>query len=83
MCWNLRNKEYHIKNHPYSKEEYFKKIQSYNLNSRKSLQNLRTQFDEHIKNDAINKADFNINVENCMGNFLTNCKNCFNSYLWF
>lgn len=32
-CINLRNKSYHIFNQPYIKEDYFKKIQEFNLGS--------------------------------------------------
>jgi len=31
MCWNLRNQKYCILNQPYSKEDYLKKIEEYNL----------------------------------------------------
>ena len=37
MCWNLRGKEYHIANKPYSKEEYEAKIKTLRLDSRSTL----------------------------------------------
>lgn len=80
MCWNLRNKEYHILNKPYSKEEYKEKIKSFKLNSRKSLEEFKQQFKEHIKNDAFHKPDNNVNSQNCTGNYITDCKNCHDAY---
>ncbi|KKS82889.1 MAG: hypothetical protein UV58_C0004G0062 [Candidatus Wolfebacteria bacterium GW2011_GWC1_43_10] len=80
MCWNLRNKEYHILNQPYTKEEYFRKIEEFNLRSWTALQSLRNQFREHIKNDAIHKINFNVKTANSDGNYLTECKNCHEAY---
>lgn len=40
-CVNLRKKNYYIWNVPYTKEEYFKKLEEFNLNSRKSLKQWR------------------------------------------
>jgi len=40
-CVNLRHKKYHIFNKSYSKEEYFKKLEEFDLGSYKSIQTLR------------------------------------------
>lgn len=40
-CVNLRNKQYHIFNNPYTKEEYQKKIKEFNLGSYKSLEEMK------------------------------------------
>lgn len=80
MCWNLRNKEYHILNKPYSKEEYFKKIKEYNLYSFSETEKLKKTFGELIKKDAYHKVDYNSKISNSDGNYLTECKECHNSF---
>ncbi|MEK9166370.1 MAG: hypothetical protein AAB846_01410 [Patescibacteria group bacterium] len=40
-CVNLRNKSHHIFNEPYTKEEYFKKLEELNLGSYESLMRVR------------------------------------------
>lgn len=45
-CVNLRHKQYYIFNQPYTKEEYFKKLEEFNLGSYESLAKLRKQFRE-------------------------------------
>jgi len=76
MCWNLRNKKYHILNQPYSKEEYEKKLQEYNLKSRASVEKLKREFWQHLKNDAVHRPHYNTQTVNSSGNFLENDKNC-------
>ena len=80
MSWNLRNREYCIFNKQYTQEEYEEKISSLHLDSRKFLDTLQDKFEEHLKNDAVHKATFNVNTQNCSGNYITNCKNCKNCY---
>ena len=80
MCWNLRNREYCILNKQYTKEEYEEKINSIHLNSREFLEKLKKKFWGHVKNDAAHKSAFNLNIQNCTGNYLTNCKNCHDGY---
>ena len=77
MCWNLRNKQYHILNEPYSKEGYFQKLKELNLKSYKGIKELKNKFTEIVQNEAIHRENFNIKVLNSYGNFLTECKNCF------
>lgn len=80
LCWNLRNKKYHILNKPYSKKEYEEKLKELKLDSRESLQKHWKDFQDHIKKEAIHKSDFNIKTDNCTGNYITNCKNCREAY---
>ncbi len=42
-CANLRGKEYHIFNKPYSKDEYKKKLEEYNVNSFSGLEKIRKE----------------------------------------
>ncbi len=77
MCWNLRNQKYCILNQQYSKEEYEKKIQEYNLKSRKEIEELRKEFWQHIRQDAVHRENCDVKAVNSVGNFLNNDKNCY------
>lgn len=80
MCWNLRNKKFHILNEPYSEEGYFKRIGEYKISSWHVVQKLRTEFERHIQEDAIHKENLNVKNTRSTGNFLTECKNCQECY---
>ncbi|OGF93883.1 hypothetical protein A3G54_02860 [Candidatus Giovannonibacteria bacterium RIFCSPLOWO2_12_FULL_44_15] len=80
MCWNLRNKKFHILNQPYTKEEYFKKIKEYNLNSWETVRKLKNEFAARVREDAIHRQNMNTKLTNSTGNGLTECKNCANCY---
>ncbi len=47
-CVNLMKKKYHIWNEPYTKEEYFKKLEEFNLGSYSSLQKLHEEFKKFL-----------------------------------
>jgi len=80
MCWNLRNQKYCILNQPYSKEEYEKEIGKYNLKSRAAIEELKKEFWQRLKNNAIHRQDYNVKTVNSTGNFLNECKNCHNCF---
>lgn len=80
MCWNLRNKEYHIRNKPYSKENYFKELESYNLGSRKEFNRLKKEFGSLVRDEAFHRANLNIRTTNSTGNYISDCKNCRECY---
>jgi hypothetical protein len=80
MSWNLRNKKYYILNQPYSKEEYFKKIEEYNLKSFLSIETLKKDLWRHVQHDAVHRQNYNVQAEHSSGNFLNNDKNCYNCY---
>ncbi len=80
MSWNLRNKQYYILNQPYSKEEYFKKIKSFELNSYSAVEKLKKEFWSHLQKDTIHRAHFNVQISNSSGNFLLENKNCHSCY---
>ena len=44
MCTGLRNKKYCIKNKEYSKDDYFKKIEKYQLNKRSEVEKYKKEF---------------------------------------
>ena len=58
-CWNLRNKKYCIFNEQFSKEEYLKKIENFNLNSYSSFENFKDIYKEKSK---IIGTGFNWNI---------------------
>lgn len=79
MCANLEYKEYHIKNKPYTKEEYFKakELLMKELNENETI--LKKEFDGYIS-DFKSKKHLE-NCEDCNGDFLQNSSNCRESYL--
>src|SRR3989338_1128753 len=48
-CAGLRNKQYYIFNNSYSKEAYFKKIQSFGVENYESLEGLKERFSRFIQ----------------------------------
>jgi len=80
MCWNLRNKQYHIKNQPYSKEEYFEKIKDYDFGSLKTIKKLKIEWRWLLQNEAIHRENLNFRIKNSTGNFLSDCNNCINCF---
>ena len=77
MSWNLRNQKYCILNQQYSKEDYFKKIEEYNLLSRSSIEKLKKEMWLHVQQDAVHRDNYNVQTTQSSGNFLTNDKNCY------
>jgi hypothetical protein len=77
MSWNLRNQKYCILNQQYSKEEYEKKLKEYNLKSWASIEELKKEFWQHIRKDAVHRQNYNVQAINSTGNFLNNDKNCY------
>ena len=79
LCYNLRNKNFCIRNQQYSEEDYLKELKKFNLKSRSSREKLLIEF-EKIKKEAIFRFG-NINkAVNSTGNNLLNVKNCKNCY---
>jgi hypothetical protein len=78
-CCNLRNKQYHIFNQPYSKEEYYKKSLEFNFGSFKNFENFvkgtEHFFLKNIVRYAHGKHNFNVS-----GEYINNSKNVRNSY---
>lgn len=73
---NLRNKQYYFFNQPLSKEQYQQKIKIIKTASRKILMDCQTRFAEVLKS-AIRRGVNNIKTENCLGDLLRNCRDCF------
>ena len=81
-CYGLRNKQYYIMNEPYNKEAYLEKIKLLELNKYSKLLNCHAYFVDLSKKQP-HRASWNLNVDNCTGDYLINCKNareCFDSF---
>ncbi len=81
-CYGLRNKQYHIMNEAYNKEAYFEKIKVLELNKYSKFLNCHGYFVALSKKQP-HRSSRNLNVDNCTGNYLINCKNafeCFDSF---
>ncbi|MDP4007765.1 MAG: hypothetical protein Q8P68_01080 [Candidatus Peregrinibacteria bacterium] len=81
FCWNLRNKKYCIFNKQYTEEEYKKERAKYDFGSRKIYDEGKQTFYE-ILNTKVNFKNVDLEqCENCTGDYLQKCKNCFNCYM--
>lgn len=78
-CVGLKNKEYHIFNQAYSREEYDSKMADFNRGHRKIIEFAKKRVEE-LKGKEIVKYFHGFNCENISGDYLYNCKNVFNSY---
>ena len=78
-CCNLRQKEYHILNKPYSKEEYFKKLKSFQLNSFESLEKIKESANQFFLKFPKKYMQGLMN-DNVVGDFLYNSKDCYECY---
>lgn len=82
MCCNLRGKQYYIRNHPYSKEDYFRELAKYNFGSREAVRGLRSEYEAMVRQKAVHRENFNVKTEKSEGNYLTNCFNCQVCFHW-
>ena len=78
-CVNLRHKKYHIFNKPYTKKEYFKKLEEFNLGSYKSILSLDKKAKNFWLKHPIKYMHSRKNV-NVTGEDIYNSKNVKNSY---
>jgi hypothetical protein len=82
MSWNLRNKQYCIRNKQYSKDEYEKELQNIKLDSYNNLEALKEEFKNILKIKAVHRENFNLKTTTSVGNYMTNCDNCINVFSW-
>ncbi|MEK7138235.1 MAG: hypothetical protein AAB787_01875 [Patescibacteria group bacterium] len=75
MSTNLRNKSYYIENKPYSKEEYFKKLAEYKLDSHFGREQAFSRFQGILKQQAIHRFAFIEKSNDVSGNIIFNSKN--------
>jgi hypothetical protein len=79
LCSNLRHKEYHILNTPYSREDYFKKLAQLELVTLDRVQEAQQRFAKFLAVQPRKHLQME-QVENSSGDYIRNAKNCFGVY---
>ncbi len=75
-CTSLRNKQYHIFNKPYSKEEYQKELEKLDLGDINTLRILKKKLDD-LYAKSIHKYAQILKSVNVVGDNVEEAKNCF------
>ncbi len=78
-CFNLRNKQYHIFNKPYTKEDYLKEIEKINTGSFSEVKKIQEKFDE-FKFKLPKKYLHGNHNKNVSGDYVYNSKDSFNCF---
>jgi hypothetical protein len=78
-CIGLRQKQFHIFNQPYSKEDYHKKLKELDCGSYTRLRELRKEAAAHFLKFP-RKNFHTLKAYNSSGDYLYNCKNVHDSY---
>jgi hypothetical protein len=78
-CVDLKSKQYHIFNQPYSKEQYEQEIKKYDLRSYRGLSEIEQQVTDFWRTYPVKYMTgyFNTNVS---GDYISNSKNVHNSF---
>ncbi|MBI5793984.1 hypothetical protein HZA87_02765 [Candidatus Uhrbacteria bacterium] len=79
MCCNLRNKHHCFLNEQLTKEQYEAKLKEFDFGSAKMVQLAQRMYLD-IRKKAIRRALLINNCENCTGDNLSGCKNCFGCF---
>ena len=79
FCSNLTRKRYHIRNKPYSPEEYRAQVAKFDLGNLQTVEALEKKFEE-FKLSYSQKATHSIKTENCLGDYLHSSKNCYHCF---
>ncbi len=79
MCAGLRNKNFYFKNEKYTKKEYFKKIEFYNLDSSRGYLNAQKDAEKFWRS-LPPKPSWDTMSINCTGSYIFNSKNCHECY---
>jgi hypothetical protein len=72
---NLRNKQYYILNRPHSKEEYFKKLESFAFGGHERFMDAKKFFMTDFRKSFSFRDVYQTNCEYCEGGTHENCKN--------
>ncbi|TSC99119.1 MAG: Uncharacterized protein Greene101449_741, partial [Candidatus Peregrinibacteria bacterium Greene1014_49] len=75
FSWGLRNKRHCILNEQYSPEEYTKKAQELRTGSYAAFSAAQREF-AGVRLNCIRKAVHSVQSEECIGDYLQNCKAC-------
>ncbi len=79
---NLRHKEYYIFNKPSTKEEYFRQLEAYQLNTEKGFSKAKAYYLDEFRTKFPFRSVYQSNCEHCDGNNNNNSKNlrsCFDT----
>ena len=82
MSWNLRNKKYCVRNKQYSQEDYLKELDKIMLDSHKVAEDLKKEFANILKNEAVHRENQNLRCTSSIGNYMTDCDKCVNVFAW-
>lgn len=80
LCWNLRNKQYCIRNKQYTKEAYEEEMKKIFPLSYEKLKELHQEYITAKKTKAIHAPTYRVQAENSSGDLFSQTKNCFHSY---
>ncbi len=76
LCVGLRQKQYCFRNEQLTKETYEKKMTEIDLGSHEQYQRYKAELREVEKTHTFKEYQGQ-NLQNCVGNHLNNCKDCF------
>ena len=79
LSTNLRNQQYVFKNQKFSKEEYFKMLESLKLNTNTGIQSTKKEF-EKLYRQTFHKYAQILSSQNATGDYIYNSKNVKNSF---
>jgi hypothetical protein len=79
LCYNLRNKNYCINNQQYTKEEYFKELDTFQLYSKKSRKLVLQKYEE-MRALAIYRFAYIVSSVDSSGHNILNSKNTIDSF---
>lgn len=76
----LRNKQYYIFNEKKTKQEYEEYLKGLQIGSHSQRRKLAEGWRFFCLKNAVYRANYHLNCENCSGNNLKNCKSTFESF---
>lgn len=79
-CINLRNKNYHIFNQPYSKQEYEKMVATYGFDSARDIEDFKKKVETFIVTQP-RRQFHGYKNQDVSGDYLYNCKNVKDSFM--
>lgn len=79
-CFGLRGKEYYIFNQAHSQEDYEAKLKQLKTGNHYSLEKIKAIIAQKVTEQQIHPHYDGNNNENCTGDHIIDCKNCFECY---
>ncbi len=79
MSVNLHHKSYYIRNKPYSKEEYQRKIAEYDFGSARVVDELKKEL-ATFSLQFLRRYSHNLKTENCVGDYIQESHNVFHGF---